>query len=376
MVQILPANPKQSFGSIIGTGLGQALREGSAERMQREALQAQEENKRRLLETEYKLKEGLEQKKGLNPLQETQKNLAEERLKALQKQQDLFDKLTAGEKTSKESLIDQGQSQESKFNIKKIPSEKLFEIAAFAGQPGQEGILGNIAKEELNRRKEAEQYEKDISRKKIELGLTRDNEILTQNDAFRTILPSEEASLELMRDSLMTGDQSFFSPNNIAEKTGLEWFRDAAGGQFKTASKTFLINNVSKFGARPNQYIEQQMADALAKVGRSRSANMITYNALKFDSNIKKQFLNQSDEISETDYKPGTLGRSIQEKMRSFVENEQNNLNEKIRFIKQHEKEIDQVPKGSVPMIDNKGRLVYIPINEIDEAKFHGAIDL
>ena len=415
--QIIPqADPKISagrrFSDAIGAGLetgGQMMQQYQQKELQKQQMQQENQAAKRMgvdlsgisdpktrqeivslaLQGQNQLalegkKQGAPQKP-LTLLQQSQKNLADERLKALQSNQSLFKSLTGQQSTEMQQQgqenpqmegQEQGQSQQGVFDISKVPEDKLRQIAAFKGQPGQEGILGNIAQSELDKREDIKKQDRQIQLNKDKLGLSRDNDILKQTDSFRNMLPSEDASLEMMRDSLINGDQSFFSGNNLAEKTGLEWFRDAAGGQFKTGSKTFLINNVSKFGARPNQYIEQQMADALAKVGRSRAANMVTYQALTFDSDIKKEFLKQSDEKSESNYKPGSLGKVIQKGMTDFVTKRQSELAEKIKFIKSHEKQIDETPKGKIPMIDDKGRLVYIPIEQIDEAKFHGAIDL
>jgi len=415
-IQIIPA--RRTFGAEFGRALGGGVGKGFSESINKGIEKKQEqkllEQRKKDLESmgldpnianlpkeaqEAYFKQQFAVNKPMTPLQEAQQKLAEERLIALQQDQQLFQGLTGGAqgKISQDQELGQGLGQElgqglgqeeqgkrqgqgmpqqGGFDISKIPVDKLKQIAAFAGQPGPKGIIGNIAKSELERKSELEKETRQIQNKKTELGLSRDNEILKESDAFRTIIPTEEASLEMMRDGIVNGDQSFFSANNLAEKTGLEWFRDAAGGQFKTGSKTFLINNVSKFGARPNQYIETQMTDALAKVGRSMSANLITYNALKFDSDIKKAFLNQVDTTSEKDFKPGSLGKTVQKDMKNLIEKSQNELYEKFKFIKNHEREIDQTPKGSVPMIDPQGRLVYIPVNEIDMAKFNGAIDL
>ena len=386
MVQIIPARQRrpstgeQLMGGL--TGAVNAYQQMAQQQSQRQAIDKAIPEAAGLppeyqkMAYESKLK-GKMPEKPLTDLQKAQQRLAEERAKNLQQQNDFFNKLM-GNQEQVESSQGIQQSQQG-FDVNHPESwsqEELNKAAGFAKQQGQLGIIGNIAQNEIERRREIEKEERAIRTKKTELGLSRDNEILKETDSMRAIVPTEEASLELMKDSLLVGDQSFFSPNNIAEKTGLEWFRDAAGGQFKTGSKTFLINNVSKFGARPNQYIEQQMADALAKVGRSRAANMSSYEAIKFDSDVKKEFLKNSDTISESDYEPGTLGKNIQKNMKDFVEKRQNELYEKLKFIKNHEKEIDQTPQGKIPMIDPKGRLVYIPVDAVDEAKFKGAVDL
>lgn len=208
---------------------------------------------------------------------------------------------------------------------------------------------------------------------KTKLALKRDDAIITTADELRQVLPLEEVSLDSMYDSLTSGDQSYFSLNNLAEKSGIELFRDAAGGQFKTGSKTFLINNVSKFGARPNQYIEQQIADSLAKVGRSRSANLMSYQLSKFESDIKKRQMEVTDDLSETDYKPGTLGKQIGKSMKSFVENKQKELEEKFKFIKKNEDKIDKCPPDAVPMISPQGKLIYVPQDRFQEFLIDGS---
>jgi hypothetical protein len=88
--------------------------------------------------------------KQLTPLQEAQKNLAEERLKALQGQQSLFKSLTSPQ--SQEGFS--SKTDQVSDPLSNISDDNLFQLAAFAGQPGQEGILGNIAKAEKERRKE------------------------------------------------------------------------------------------------------------------------------------------------------------------------------------------------------------------------------
>jgi len=89
--------------------------------------------------------------KQMSPLQETQQRLAEEKLKALQGQQDIFDRLKGKQPTiGKEPRL---EAQET--GIGSFSDMDLRELAAFKGQPGQAGILGNIADAELQERKES-----------------------------------------------------------------------------------------------------------------------------------------------------------------------------------------------------------------------------
>lgn len=239
------------------------------------------------------------------------------------------------------------------------------------------GIPPVYSNQYVETRRRLDERKETLAGEKVKLSQKRDNDLLTSAEKIRDALPLDEAALNSMNDAIISGDQSGLSLNNIAEQTGLEWFRNAAGGQFKTAGKTFLINNISKFGGRPNMYIEKQMVDALPKVGRSRSANMISVEALKFDSNIKRQQAEIIDKIDEEgDYKPGTLGRKVQKEMRKFVEMKQKELVDKIKFIKENELKIDETPKGYTPMMDDSGNLIYVPEDRIDEVLLRGARSL
>lgn len=210
-------------------------------------------------------------------------------------------------------------------------------------------------------------------KERLLLDVARDNEVFKNVDSARSKAGSEEASLMAVEDAVINGNQDFLSYNNLAELTGLELFRDAAGGEFKTGVKTFLINSVGKFGARPNQYIETQMADALPKVGRTRSANMMTINALKFDKDLNNKYIEVSDEVRNEKFKPGEAGQLIQNRMKSFVEDRQKELKKNYEYIKENQEKIDATPEGKVPMKSSKGTLLWMPKDKIYEALLDGS---
>lgn len=105
-------------------------------------------------QAEY-FKKAFSTEKSLTPLQIAQQHLAEERLNALKGQQDLFSKLTSGNQENEfNSMEGEGQQrlpQEGQGQLSKLPKENLMQLSAFAGQPGQQGVIGNMAKAELDR---------------------------------------------------------------------------------------------------------------------------------------------------------------------------------------------------------------------------------
>lgn len=385
MVTLLNAPaPKKNIWGRLGAAAGQGLEEGMENRR---LAQAEELKHQRALELQGNL----------------QNNKAQELAGKQQRQlisQDIATKLLRGErvspeeesfllqenpqayktlkpKESKQALTEKPVPEEisNKINqiLEKNPKDSADKLRIKMDKAGIPPVYSNPYTE--NRRRDDESS-KGLDTKKVEMALSRDNDILKESEKIRTLIPTEESSIAAMKEGILLGDQSFFSGNNLAERTGLEYFRDAAGGLFKTGSKTFLINNITKFGARPNQYIEQQISDSLAKVGRSKAANISSVALVEFDSNVKKEFLSQIDKVSENDYKAGTLGKEVQKNMKKYVEFHQQRLADKLKFIQNHEKEIDETPKDHYPMIDPEGRLIYIPQDQIDEAIFRGAIEL
>lgn len=220
------------------------------------------------------------------------------------------------------------------------------QLQQMAGDPSKR--ISEPAKKELDRRKE----DKKLTNKKIELGLTRDSKVLEEADKVRARIPVEEAAVKSMRQAITEGDLSFFSGNNLAELTGFEWARDAYGKQFKTGAKTFLINNVSKFGARPNQYIEQQIADSLAKIGTSREGNLAALAMTEFDVDMNRKYIEMLDEASDDPNVPaGKLAKEAQKRMTQYVERKMTELGNTLFQL------ANPIPEGTVYVYDKNGNI-------------------
>lgn len=99
--------------------------------------------------------------KALTPLQETQRQLAQEKINALQGRQNLYKQLTAEAPATAAQAPAEGQNL-----LSQLDEGKLRQLSAFAGQPGEEGIIGNLAESEL---KKKEKEEKALSKKQEKL---------------------------------------------------------------------------------------------------------------------------------------------------------------------------------------------------------------
>lgn len=79
------------------------------------------------------------------------------RLQQIEEQNQMFNQLRGQPQQQDQSGMDSGQPQENKQGgIESFPEEDLHQMASFKGQPGKQGVIGNMADAEIHRRKELE----------------------------------------------------------------------------------------------------------------------------------------------------------------------------------------------------------------------------
>ncbi|MCE5316143.1 MAG: hypothetical protein LLG04_02110 [Parachlamydia sp.] len=228
-----------------------------------------------------------------------------------------------------------------------------------------------------NRRRQDEANAK-IKEKRIETGNKRADKVLEEADKVRGTVPLKRASLNAMKDAIQEGDMSFVSLDNLAELTGIEGFRTAKGGQFKTASKNFFINTLQKSGARPNQFLEKQIADGLPKIGRSREGNMIGAELAEFEIDVEEKRLEILDELTDSyekslGYVPGSIGRDVDRSMKKYLDDRQEQLGQRLKFLNEQEQQSSKKPSQQILMKAPDGSELMVPENEVEEALKLGA---
>ena len=227
-----------------------------------------------------------------------------------------------------------------------------------------------------NRRRQDERSAASKDRLK-ELGQKRAEKTLNEADKIGKELPIAESSIRAMEDSVLSGDQSYWSPDNIAELTGVEAFRTAKGGQFKTAAKTFFISDLKASGARPNQFIEKQFVDALAKVGRSEYANQTVIESFKFSHDLKKNWVDTVRELEakyydELGYMPGNFAGIVEKTMEPYVKERQKQYERRLKDISVAEKKGEKLlPPGlsgkTIDVIGPDGNEYELDESEVDQ---------
>lgn len=152
------------------------------------------------------------------------------------------------------------------------------------------------------------------------------------------ILPQKQSALQSMIDAIEGGDLSFFAPDSLADITGVEAFRTPEGAQFISSGKEYFLGSLRRAGARPNQWIEQQIQKMLPRIGRSREANLTVAELLKNENDIERKQIELAYELANEleanlGYVPRDLPQRVNRQLKPFAEEQQALLENRLREI-------------------------------------------
>lgn len=383
MVNILPA-PRtfgSEFGRAFGGGLGQGFSEGMKLRGEKQALAS---SSKALKDAGIEVPEGL---KG-----DERKLFITEKMKGLRESEKFANQLKANEDIIRQIEIDRGEEPGSLQAYVSNPAmaERITKPKAEAGGVGAQEVPPKVAKsirdvleshpdanaDELglamgeakvptfwsnsyveNRRRQDESKSAE-EREARKLGQERAYNTIKEADELALALPQQQQAVNLMNHALSTGDLSFFTTNNLADWTGLDFLRDPAGALFKTGGKEFLLGDLSRIKGRPNQYIEQQVMDSLGKIGQSQAANMIVTRAKQNELDLKQERINVTNKIAnewqkKTGRLPWNMSQLVNEELNTYAiakEKEMFNEFKAINAIQEGKKEkMEPVEPGTIP---------------------------
>jgi hypothetical protein len=211
------------------------------------------------------------------------------------------------------------------------------------------------------------EFERNKLRRKEESEISKP--ILLELNQSRKNIPLQEQAIKDIKEAAPSvGAQDYF-----ADVTGFEPLRSAQGAKLKTAIKDFFLSDLTRAGTRPNQWIEQQLADALPKIGRSKEANLVTAAGMEFKVDLAKKRIELLDELAEQDrekygYVKADIDSRASKKMSKYVADRQKELETSIKKIKSEAKG----KKEFVRMKSPDGSVYEILSDDVDAAKEHG----
>lgn len=372
MVQIIQERKKPGIMDLIGNigrGTAQALPQilGEQEQLKRSAQD----------------REALRKLTGLdisNP--ELQKAAMIEQLKGQMKQQQAQQgqefasqlmRQFSGQDSTQKSPVEENlgrtmNEQQIGFNPANIPDEAILSLS-------MSGPQGLIAAKELRAQKDAAQKQQMHSE---EMGFKREqaerseakeitSPLFKEFSSVRKNIPlQEQAILDIQESAPGIGLRDY-----IADVTGIEPFRTEKGAKLKTAVKDFFLSDLTRVGARPNMFIEQQLTEALPKIGRDPKANLIAAEGLKFKVDLQKKRLEIFDRLSEQDrekfgFIKANIESKIDKEMNKYVIDRQKELANNIKKIQK-----EKIEKGPIRVRSPQGEIYEIQPEDLDEALQH-----
>lgn len=240
----------------------------------------------------------------------------------------------------------QGQQPEIPINnpqlAQKASPESVFrrfsddQLVVLTGAPDRE--VSEPANAEMKRREEDRKIVQKEKEGWTKFGMERAKKVLDKTEEIAQSLPLKETALKMMKEAITSKNLGFWSKDNLAEITGFEGLRSPEGAIFKTAGKEYFLGNISRAGARPNQWIEQQISDMMQKIGRSTEANLSVSRALENEMDLDKARLRLTEEIfnglRSQGKDVGNLGTLLNTQLSKYAEQKQNELFNDLRAIK------------------------------------------
>jgi len=174
----------------------------------------------------------------------------------------------------------------------------LYRTAATSGQKGVAGVIGNAAKNEIERRQQEQKRfneERDFHTK----GAAKAVEHVQK---LRQSIPKKEVALALAKDAVASGEVGAFSLNNLAQRFGIPELTTAKGAQLINAGKENLIANLSQVSAKAqNQWIEQRFSSMFPQIGLSKEANETMATMLESEVKIDRSYEEAFNKLEKQD---------------------------------------------------------------------------
>lgn len=356
-IQVLESNKKPSFGQKFSNAVGAGLQSGN-QLMQQYQLQQQQAQEKEALR-------GLLGEEYANAPRDFQKMAYESKLK----QQEQAEKLQ-GEENQLKILED---TFGKKFaDIYKTSSEggrtQLLSHALDALERGEDlaGILNY--EQESNPNISSESTPEGPKKPK---GITSKEWVKMKGEQLWTINQPIVKEMDTTRKNIALQEQAIADLEIAAPDVGIrDWLADTfefeplrseSGAKFKTGVKDFFLSDVSRVGARPNQWVEQQLMAALPVAGRTPESNLITVAGLKFKKDLSKKRAEIIDDLTTNyGYSEIDLGKTANKMMKSYTEERQKLLEDEIKSIHSRKKNLsgellDVIgPNGEIYEIDRK----------------------
>ena len=199
-------------------------------------------------------------------------------------------------------------------------------------------------------------------------------------------LPNTEFALASITDSLGNANKWAALRDQLAEHTGFEGFRSAAGAELDSAIKNYFLGDLSSIkGGRANVFLEKQIRDAYPKAGRDPIANQKVTIGMQMKEKINRLLVERTREMEKEELKQEFLSPGFKSRVRNSLKKDVEQIEKKAIDTMHHMTTIESsrdkifrkyVKPGEVLMMDEQGQPFAVPKKEVQSYKDQGYIDL
>ena len=202
-------------------------------------------------------------------------------------------------------------------------------------------------KQKLNiEKKEREKFEGERS---YHSGYSK--ELEKNVNQLRDFIPKKESALNFARNAIESDQLDYFSPDKLAEVTGIDLFRTAKGAQLLTAGKENLLSNMDRVSAKAqNIWFEQRLNSMFPKIGQSKEANLTTQEMLEGEVALDKAYVDEFDRLSQEDeknfgYVKKDISRRVHQSIKPLEKHILDRTTYRMKEIEEQEKGLPEIKK-------------------------------
>ncbi len=277
-----------------------------------------------------------EQQKPLNKLQEKQLELANERLEGAREERGVFQETFGKGKMPSQTQQNMNESEEVQGQVNE-PEEDLEAKAAFAGQPGRRGVLGQQAKLKKERLDKEKKEIKDLKMehsKDVRQSFSDNKPYIDKTyDQYEDSL-RKEAILDRMVELDESGETSENGVYNALEALGLrpEWLNNSANEEYNKLALDLLGGGTlqADYGSKVLQsefHVSMQRIPQLNQTKEGRRQIAENLKAMTAPSRLKRERMQYYIDKAEREDKPlphdlrGKVLRDIQPQLETIYDN-------------------------------------------------------
>ena len=270
-------------------------------------------------------------------------------------QRGMGQKLQGQPQQQQQQSQDDGMQMPQGFDASKLSDAQIAQATAMDPNLGR--VLQHSRDVGLREQREKRTESRREFEKEREFHTSQSKDADKEVSLIRSSLPRKEMALDFARNAVETGNLSFFSPDKLADATGIDLFRTAKGSQLTTAAKENLLGNMGRVSARAaNMWFEQRLNSMFPKIGQSREANLTAQEMLEGEAEMEKAYLSEYDRLAAQDEeKYGFTRKDIQKRAQEAVKPIQKQIFQRSSY---RMKEIEEQEKGLSSLKTNVGKNV------------------